>query len=1562
MFRTRAIVSFLLLAFFASGLALGAVPRREPSRFDRLAIEDPSAALGVIAERPEQLPDFEAGRAGWEAFGRAHGGDFRVHLDRRSGAPLLVEGPGIPWFAPDERVEVSELEARARQFVSANETLFRIRESELVLDREATAAADADHWVVAFDRVVAGIPVEAERLVLYVTRGRLTAFGVDRWGQIGTLPESRYGVETAREVLYLHMGIRPEDAVAELEPARQVLVAGPPSGAADRRYAGKVGEGVVYRLAWRFVLRAAGEPGTWVGKVDATTGQVIALYDDDRYAQVKGGVFPISNDGNCADHGCEIAGYPMPHVNVSIGGTITAGDMGVYDCSPVGDPVTTSLTGPYVRISDNCGAVNESATCDDDLDLATGASNCVVPSGHSAGDTASSRSCFYHLDRVKEKTRYWLPANTWVNQQLTSNVNINSTCNAFWNGTVNFYKSGGGCRNTGEIGGVIHHEYGHGIDQNDGGGYDNPSEAYADVVAIIQERRSCVGRGFFESGTCSGYGDTCLECTGIRDMDWDKRQSHTPATPANFTQPRCGGGGGPCGREVHCESYVPSEAVFDLAFRDLPASGMDADSAWQLTEKLFWASRQGSGGNAFNCALPNSDGCGASSWFTKFRNADDDDGNLNNGTPHAAAIFAAFNRHAIACGAASDASNRSTSSCPSLAAPTLTATAGSKSVSLSWTASANAANYLILRTDVGCDYSQNVVDTVAAPATAYTDVDLPNDFTVYYRVQAQGSNTACESAVSNCVGVAPQPFAGSIKLDKSKYSCTSTIVISVNDANVGAPTVDATIFSDTETTPETVVLTESPPGSSKFRGTIVATPGSSPTGDGLLGLSHGDAITARYVDADDGQGGSGIVRETTATADCVGPAISEVRTTDVTDVAGTVRWNTDELSDSVVRWGETKPPTNVASNANRVTSHAVTLTGLRSCTVYWYAVESTDGAANTSLDDNDGQYFHFETLGDLGNGLQSCHAGRVVVEKSAVDCSDSLPVQLTDLDLNLSPTEVDTATVEATSSTETEPELIVLTETGVNTSRFTGSVPIGAAPAVAGDGVVQASHGDVLTVTYHDADDGTGVGAVSFDSADADCAGPVGSGLRVVGITDESARVEWTTDEPGRGRVEWGTTPALGNVVEESGLSTSHSLTLSPLSECGRIYFRAFSKDGFGAVSVMDAGGAPFQFNASRIPGLFIDNFETDTGWTLEGEWQIGAPEGKGSSPPDPAAAFAGARVLGHDLTGLGSLPGDYEPSVTQSATSPVIDASTLSRGQLKFRRWLNVAGGGAASYVEAFKNGTWFMVWGSGPLGNSESSWSLQTLDISAYADGNAQLRVRFRQKGGISSATSRSGWNVDRFVVKSANQPDFVACGGCGGAPTFEGLHSAVDVNGCADSGVKLSWKVAPAWGTGGSGTYAVYRSTDPGFVPSPATLVAAGIGGLTYTDTTAPNDVTLYYVVRAENDESCGQGPNNGGLVDGNLVRVAVRDDTFQPPPGDVGGSLRASPVNDAHVRLTWQSTGTAASYRVYRAGSPQGPFTRIAETGGLLHDDLNQMGNTTDWYYRVKAVDSCGNEGP
>lgn len=969
--RLSARVAVCGLTLIVVTAALAFQVKQSHGRFDALVITDPSTVSGVMTTPVDSLGAQDALRTGWNGFRASHGQQWSVWLDRRSGAPMLVEGRGLPMIAgvgnslpAGTPVSVDTLEALLRQFASSNRTLLMANDSELVLNRAASGPVGPNSWQVVFDRYVAGVPVLGDRYLFAISNGNLVQFGAPRWTKITSSPFPDIDAAAARDRLQAYMGITARDDVKVLDGGVLQMLpvrVGEGSGAAPGPYNGLVGAGYESRLIWRITLAIAGEPSSWVGMVDARDGSIVAFFDANEYAQVKGGVFPESDDGIPPD-GIEQPAYPMPFADITIGANSSfASNMGFFTCSPGGSTATTALAGRYVRVNDTCGPISQSVTCDSDLDLGVSAgTDCVVPAGASPGDTHSARSSFYHINRIQEHARAWLPSNVWLTQQLTDNVNLNQTCNAYWNGSsVNFFKSGGGCANTGELAGVFLHEWGHGLDANDGGGMDNPSEAYADITSLMQTHVSCIGRGFEPGVNCGGYGDACLNCTGIRDQDWNQHASHTPATPAGFLTTNCGGGGGPCGKEVHCESYVSAETMWDLATRDLPAAGLDTASSWQLADKLWYKSRDGSGGNAYNCALPSSDGCAATSWFSKVRVQDDDDGNLANGTPHAAAIFAAFDRHKIACGAAGDASNQNSSSCPAIAAPVLTTTAGSSSVGLSWTPVANAATYRILRNDAGCNAGSTIIATVTAPTTTYTDTGLANGFAEYYHVQAVGTNAACDGVLSNCSNATPQPFAGTVKLDASAYNCASTITITVTDANIGASTTTSTIASNAEPGGETVTLTQVG-GSASYVGTIPTT--SAPAGsDGLLSVADGNTITATYIDADDGQGGHNLTRTTTAGVDCVAPVISNVQSSNVTGQGARITWNTNENSNSTVHYGLTPPPGSTAGNAVPTSAHTIDLAGLTECSQYIYSVQSADSVNNTATDDNTGTYYGFTT-------------------------------------------------------------------------------------------------------------------------------------------------------------------------------------------------------------------------------------------------------------------------------------------------------------------------------------------------------------------------------------------------------------------------------------------------------------------------------------------------------------------------------------------------------------------------------------------------------------------------
>ncbi|MCD4654960.1 serine protease, partial [bacterium] len=118
---------------------------------------------------------------------------------------------------------------------------------------------------------------------------------------------------------------------------------------------------------------------------------------------------------------------------------------------------------------------------------------------------------------------------------------------------------------------------------------------------------------------------------------------------------------------------------------------------------------------------------------------------------------------------------------------------------------------------------------------------------------------------------------GIVDLDRTKYGCDDVIEISVNDGSLlGVGTQDVTISSDTEITPETITLVETPSDSGTFLGSINVTTIAPVTGDEVLSVVAGDQITVLYIDADDGQGGINIPRNDYADVDCTEPIISNV--------------------------------------------------------------------------------------------------------------------------------------------------------------------------------------------------------------------------------------------------------------------------------------------------------------------------------------------------------------------------------------------------------------------------------------------------------------------------------------------------------------------------------------------------------------------------------------------------------------------------------------------------------------------------------------------------------------
>ena len=625
-------------------------------------------------------------------------------------------------------------------------------------------------------RIVGGVPVRDSSVSAVISHGNLVLLGLQNWGAVDASTAPVVTGDAARRVMARHIhpftvaGYRAQDRLERIPFARgQELTAVPE------------GRGYDYRLAWVVSTSVEGDRGSWEAIVDALTGELIAFEDRNAYAarRVLGGVYPATSDQQPPD-GTERPGWPMPFADVngaktsftSTGGQLTVCEEG---------QITTSLDGQFIRIVDGCGPINESSVAGD-IDMGiSGGTDCVIPSGHSPGDTHAARTAFYQLNRMKEQAKGHVttaPGVTWLNGVLQATVNNPLQCGALWNGSsiIVDRSIAGSCRNLAEIAGIMDHELGHGLDDNDTNGtLSQPFEGAADIFANLRQNRSCVGRGVFNNMVCGGYGDECdgsapTGCTGVRDHDFMMHRCDRPHTVTwitqGFTSAECNNtgpaapcptsGGAPCGRVVQCEGMVVGETVWDLQFRDLRAApfNLDANTALEITTRLNYRAAQ-TITNWYTCSVGG--GCGATGGYLQFLAADDDNGNLADGTPHMSAIRAAFERHEIHC--ATPAVLDSGCAGGPTTAPTVVATPTAGGVDLAWDALPGAATYGVYRTEgvIGCDLGKARIGETAG--TAFSDSGLLDGRTYFYAVLPVGSNSSCLGPMSACASAVPlQPL------------------------------------------------------------------------------------------------------------------------------------------------------------------------------------------------------------------------------------------------------------------------------------------------------------------------------------------------------------------------------------------------------------------------------------------------------------------------------------------------------------------------------------------------------------------------------------------------------------------------------------------------------------------------------------------------------------------------------------------------------------------------------------------------------------------------------------
>lgn len=620
-------------------------------------------------------------KAGAAQFLQRTGGSWEVRWDRRTDRPNLVQGSGIALLpgrgnslsrdnlglTAGQAIDLATVEARLREFMSDNKDFLQTPglEFRIAPDSSVPYGNGDTHWFIEFEQYANGVRVDRARLFFRISHGNIVQFGEELVAPVAINTQPSVSRTDAFRAAWSELGFPPGTAVTETVDAGElrVLPVLPAGDQPAETYLGPKGAGYEHRLAWRFVFRVNGDNTTYEVLFDAHRNAIIAVRNlmVNADAKVTGGIYPTTNSDP------EIV-VPMPFLAVTNGGPKITDALGMYDYS--GGTATTTLDGKYFRMRDGCGSISLANSTDGNLNLGTsGGTDCTTPGVGGAGNTHASRTGFYHLTNINRKAATFHPKNWWLASTVTANMNVDDICNAGWDGfSLHFFKSGAGCSNTGELAAVFLHEWGHGMDTNTGGTAEEygSGEAVGDTFAFLETKNSCIGDNFSPGRPCYN----CGTCTGVRDVKpFSTRGTATIAKPSTITSATGAACArfecpyfhqgifpyqGPMGYEGHCESYIASSANWDLTQALIDQYG--PEQGWHEMDRIWYGSlvpsksayQVVSGGQCNVNAVVN--GCGSDNWYTVFLAADDNDGNLANGTPNACLIWDAFEAHGIACG------------------------------------------------------------------------------------------------------------------------------------------------------------------------------------------------------------------------------------------------------------------------------------------------------------------------------------------------------------------------------------------------------------------------------------------------------------------------------------------------------------------------------------------------------------------------------------------------------------------------------------------------------------------------------------------------------------------------------------------------------------------------------------------------------------------------------------------------------------------------------------------------------------------------------------------------
>jgi len=216
---------------------------------------------------------------------------------------------------------------------------------------------------------------------------------------------------------------------------------------------------------------------------------------------------------------------------------------------------------------------------------------------------------------------------------------------------------------------------------------------------------------------------------------------------------------------------------------------------------------------------------------------------------------------------------------------------------------------------------------------------LPFESISLFDVAPNDSATVMRRIIEYLIG----PLPGIVDIELPVYGLNDAPLITVRDSapNVDYFAVDTTtvdVYSTSELTPITVVLTETDVDSGVFTGTIQLGPAPVDSADSILQVVHNDILIA-FLPANG--------RFDTAIIDGLPPNASNIAAT-AHPTRAIIAWNTDEDSFEQILVGTSPTSLSLVYDGNGFgSSHLMTVSGLVPDTQYYYQIISTDAYGNS---------------------------------------------------------------------------------------------------------------------------------------------------------------------------------------------------------------------------------------------------------------------------------------------------------------------------------------------------------------------------------------------------------------------------------------------------------------------------------------------------------------------------------------------------------------------------------------------------------------------------------------